>query len=268
MEAWRQPIILSCVVAYMLACIIVGIWAMRRTKSIGDFFVAGRSLGVVVTAFAIFSSLISGFSFVGGPGLIYNIGMSPMWMGIGAGLGGFLSVMLVSKRIRMMAEVRNTLSLPAAVAARYSSEWARGLSAIAILLGVMGYLATQILAMATVLQSLLIEADVVEAIPLEFCVVISCAVLVFYCATGGIIAGVYTDLFQGVIMMVACVLIFITARDAFDGGFTAMSEAIAADDPESMGPWGTAGHASPWLSWMLLFAAWAPAGNRTSSPST
>ena len=112
-EAYRHPIILLFVGLYMLLCVWIGFWSMRRTKSVGDFFMAGRNLGVVVTAFAIFSSLISGFSFVGGPGLIYNIGMSPMWMGIGAGIGGFLSVMLVSKRIRMMAEVRNTLSLPA-----------------------------------------------------------------------------------------------------------------------------------------------------------
>lgn len=250
---WRQPIILGCVGLYMLACVLVGIWAMRRTKSVGDFFVAGRRLGVVVTAVAIFSSLISGFTFVGGPGLIYHMGLTPMWMAVGLGIGGCLSVMLISKRLRMVAEVRDTLSLPDAVAARYGSELSRGLTAVAILLGVMGYLATQILAMATVLKTLLEDSQLVDAIPLEFCVVISCAVLVFYCTTGGIIAGVYTDLFQGAIMVVACVFIFVTARNAFEGGFTAMAETIAADDREAIGPWGSAGMLAG-LSWLFLFA--------------
>lgn len=45
MEEYRQPIILLFVAAYMGLCIWVGLWAMRRTKSAGDF-VAGRGLGL------------------------------------------------------------------------------------------------------------------------------------------------------------------------------------------------------------------------------
>ena len=33
-------------------------------------------------------------------------------------------------------------------------------------------------------------------------VAIACAVLVFYCVTGGILASVYTDLVQGAVMIV------------------------------------------------------------------
>ena len=43
---------------------------------------AGRNLGVVVTAFALFSSILSGFGFVGGPGgsvrgILYDLGSYP-----------------------------------------------------------------------------------------------------------------------------------------------------------------------------------------------
>ena len=54
MEEFRQPVILSSLVVYLVLCIAVGIWAMRRTKSAGDFFVAGRSLGPAVVGLAIF----------------------------------------------------------------------------------------------------------------------------------------------------------------------------------------------------------------------
>ena len=70
MEELRNPIILTSVGLYMLLCIGVGIWALRRTKSSHDFFMAGRNLGVMVTAFAVFSTTLSGFGFVGGPGSV------------------------------------------------------------------------------------------------------------------------------------------------------------------------------------------------------
>ena len=48
MEEMREGIILGCVAIYMIACIAIGLWAMRRTKTTRDFFMAGRSLGVMV----------------------------------------------------------------------------------------------------------------------------------------------------------------------------------------------------------------------------
>ena len=71
LEAWRQEIVVICVSVYMLACVAVGLWAMRRTKDSGDFFMAGRHLGAFVTSMAVFSSTLSGFGFVGGPELVY-----------------------------------------------------------------------------------------------------------------------------------------------------------------------------------------------------
>ena len=41
-----RPLILSIVVAYLLACIAIGIWASRRTHSAEDFFVAGKRMGI------------------------------------------------------------------------------------------------------------------------------------------------------------------------------------------------------------------------------
>ena len=39
--------VLISVVVYMGICIFVGLWALRKTKSSTDFFMAGRNLGAV-----------------------------------------------------------------------------------------------------------------------------------------------------------------------------------------------------------------------------
>ena len=252
MEELRNPIILSFVGLYMLLCIVVGIWALKRTKSTHDFFMAGRNLGVMVTAFAIFSSTLSGFGFVGGPGLVYRLGMSSVWMFVCAIMGFNLSTILLAKRIRLLAELGECISLPDVVALRYGKHSTRLLVAVAILMGVLGYLATQILAMAVVLQDMLSKTELLAAISLEMCVLISCSILVFYSVTGGIVASVYTDLFQGGVMIVAAFFVFLTVLNTYDGGFLEISQIIREGDPEAIGPWGTLGMIGC-LSWFFVF---------------
>ena len=253
MEALRTPIILGSLIFYMLLCIGIGIWALRKTKSAHDFFMAGRDLGVMVTAFAVFSSILSGFGFVGGPGLVYKLGMSSVWMVVAAMIGFNISFYLLGKRIRLLAELGDSMSLPDVVALRYNeNNNTRFLISLAILLGVLGYLATQILAMSVVLQDLLTETESLRGISLEMCMLISCSILVFYSVTGGIIASVYTDLIQGAIMVIGAVLVFFAAMNAYDGGFTEINRTIMTDDPEAIGPWGTLGMFGC-LSWFFVF---------------
>ena len=252
MEAYRQEIILGAVFLYMAFCIVTGIWAMRRTKNSSDFFMAGRSLGPIVVSLALFSSTLSGFGFVGGPGLVYSIGVSSFWMVVISSSGYAIGFFLVAKRIRMIAELRDCISLPDIVAARYNSEAVRFLMAVTIVLGVMGYLATQILAMAVVMQAILSGTQMFAEISLVSCVVISSAVLIFYCVTGGIIASVYTDVVQGSIMVVAGGLILITATAVFDGGMKEATSIILANDSEAIMPFGSAGIMAS-LGWFFVF---------------
>jgi len=169
MESLRQPIILTGLGLYMGACLAIGLWALRRTRSTRDFFMAGRQLGVLITGIAIFSSTMSGFGFVGGPGLVYALGMSSVWIVLTTGIAGAVGDFLLGKRLRMFAELFDTMSLPDVMAARYGRESTRLLTALAILLGILGYLATQMLAMAKVLQSLLQGTALFSDISLVTC---------------------------------------------------------------------------------------------------
>lgn len=253
MEAQRNLIVFVSVALYMVLCVGVGIWAWKRTRSTQDFFMAGRTLGVWITAMAVFSSTLSGFGFVGGPGLVYVMGMSSIWMVICSPIGYALSFYLLGKRLRLFAELRNSISLPDVVAARYRSETSRFLTALVIFLGVIGYLGAQIKAMATVLLDILSNVEWMPAMSLEMTMAISVAVLVFYCMTGGIVASVYTDLVQGFIMVIAAILVFFAALSAVDGGLGGMAATIMQDDPEAISPWGTLGMMGC-LSWYFLFA--------------
>ena len=157
-----------------------------------------------------------------------------------------------------MAEKTNAISLPDIIEARFQSKLVRLFSAIAILAGVVAYMAVQIKAMAVVLRDIWNQLCVSQQLQMSqegllVFVVVSSAVLVFYCVTGGIIASVYTDFFQGIIMVTAAVLIFLAAAASVKGGFAGMAETMYSDDPESIRPWGSFGMMAC-LSWHFIFA--------------
>lgn len=248
----NQYIALFFVVIYLFLCIGIGIWSYYKTKSTSDFFAAGRSLGPVLIGLAIFSSTLSGFGFVGGPGLVYASGTSSIWMVSICALGFSLTFFTIAKPIRIIAELRDCISLPDVVYARYNSNPTRLLLSLTIILGVMGYLATQILAMSVVLFSLIKGIEIFSFITLFQCIIFSTIMLIFYCTTGGIIASIYTDLIQGTIMIIGGILICITAISVYDGGLSEASSVLFKDHSESIMPFGTSG-ILVCLAWFFVF---------------
>jgi SSS family transporter len=240
----HSPIILVCVGLYLLVCLAIGVWAMRRTHTIADFLVAGRRLGLIVVVLATMSSIMSGFGFVGGPGLVYEAGISSLWMTFPATFSMPLIWVLVGKRLSLLAAAREVLTLPDVVEARYGGRWPRFFMALAIVLGVLGYLGTQILAIGAVLVAVL-NIDLIPALA------IGLGVLAFYTVAGGMIASVYTDVFQGLLMMVASIAVTYYSINAA-GGLSEISRTLWHMDPAFIGPWGTRGPLTA-LSWYLLF---------------
>jgi SSS family transporter len=239
-----SPAVLACVGAYLLLCLGIGVWAMRRTHTIADFLIAGRGLGLTVMVLATMSSIMSGFGFVGGPGLVYAAGASSLWMTFPATFSMPLTWVLLGKRLSLLASAREILTLPDVVEARYGGSLPRLFMALAILLGVLGYLGTQILAIGAVLVTVL-NIDLLPALA------IGLSVLAFYSVAGGMMASVYTDLFQGLLMVVASVAVTFYAVNAA-GGMGEISQTLWNMDPEFFGPWGTRGPLTA-LSWYLLF---------------
>ena len=65
---------------FMVAATIgLGLWATRRAKTASDFFVAGRSVGVMWNASAISGEYLSAASFLGIAGLLMKYGYDALW---------------------------------------------------------------------------------------------------------------------------------------------------------------------------------------------
>lgn len=241
------------VVGFLLIVLAIGYWATKKTTSSKDFFIAGKQIGPVALALAAFSATLSGFLFVGAPGLIYKIGTGAMWFTLSTAVAYTVLWAVSGKRMRLLVEVKDVMTVADAVNERFKSRFASGLAGIATLIGVVLYLATQLLAMGVVL-------GYVFNIPVATGIIIGMVITLLYAIGGGMLAGIYTDVFQGFMMAITSIIIFAYALSAGGGMFNIAN--VIANSPalakgglgfKFVGPFGIIPPILA-MSWFFLFA--------------
>src|SRR4026208_551688 len=113
-----QPLVIAVGVAYFAVIIGISIWASRRTKTARDFFVAGHGIGLIALTVASVSTSVSGFAFIGGPGLMYTAGLGAMYIVLSASVTNVMGAWVLAKRIRLLGEARGLITIPDAIGGR------------------------------------------------------------------------------------------------------------------------------------------------------
>lgn len=233
MPALDKPLIIWTAAAYLLVVLAIGIWAVRRTKTSKDFFIAGQGIGLLVTTLATMSAAFSGFLFIGGPGLTYQLGMASYLISFPISFTAGFLCWTVAKRLRLLAEVREVYTVPDAILARYRSPTASGLAAVAVVIGTIGYLGAQLQAMGVMVSAIFGLDQYLGEWALPLAMAAGLLVILVYAVAGGMVAGVYTDVFQGALMIGAAVAVFYYAMDA-GGGIGRITTSII--ESETFGP--------------------------------
>ena len=215
-----RPLIVGCAAGYMLVVLAIGAWAAGRTRSNRDFFIAGQRIGLGVTALATMSAAFSGFVFLGGPGLTYRMGLASLFIVLPVSFTAGLLCWVLGRRLRLLSGIRDLVTLPEAIAVRFDDRWATGLAALAVVLGTVAYLGAQLLALGILLQAIFGLSSLALGMGLGL------GVLLLYGVLGGMVAGVYTDVAQGTLMLGTAVAVFARALSA-TGGWSEMTRSIA-----------------------------------------
>lgn len=221
----EQTIILGISIAYLALMLGIGAWANSRMASAKEFLVAGQSLGFFVMAIASFSSIQSGWGMVGASGT------TSTW-GIGAfvasallpPLGFTLAWFLLGGRLRAIAARHEVYSIPDIVRVRYRSRPAHFTMSVAMIIGAIGYMTAQVVA-AGVIMSLLL------GLPLGVATLAGALIVAAYTIAGGMLAAVWTDLVQGLLMIAMSIVVFVLALGA-GGGWTSTMATITGADPD------------------------------------
>lgn len=238
--------LVAVVAGYACACLAIGVWCARRVRGPLDYFLAGRALGPVLLGLSAFASTVTGFAFVGGPALIYRFGASSIWILITGPLGAALAFWLCARLLHRYSADGRTLSLPQVIERRYGSRLTGLLASLVLLTGIVLYLGVQLIALSEVLRGLGLD------LPRELLIGLGALVVVAYAALGGTLASIWTDAFQGLLMMAAAVGVCFLVRGAFAGEPGGMAGVLTREDPAGIAPFGALG-AVTCLGWFLVF---------------
>ncbi|MDX2473811.1 MAG: sodium/proline symporter [Candidatus Krumholzibacteria bacterium] len=191
-----NPLIIGLAI-YSVIILVVGLRAARRNHTLEDYLLADRKLGPWVAAFSERASGESAWLLIGLPGLAFATGMSAVWVGVGCCSGIAFSWLMIARPLRVETERLGALTLADYFAARLGDpRHALRLTATAIILFFFTfYVAAQFLAAGKVLHYYL-------NIPPLAGMAIGAVLVLFYTAAGGLFAVSWTDLVQGIIMLV------------------------------------------------------------------
>jgi len=178
-------------ISYFLLIFLIGWLSLRWTKSEEDYWIAGSKLGWGIGGATMAATHTSAGTFIGTIGVIYSVGWSFGWVLITIPLAYWFMVAVLAPRFTAVKE----LTLPAFLERRYQSKAARGIGGFIILIATVVYIQAQIVAGGLV-------ANVVFGLTPLTGMIIFTIILLIYTLVGGMLAVVYTDFLQMIIMIV------------------------------------------------------------------
>ena len=212
-EAQIYTIIALCV--YAVAMALVGCISYSRSKTLDGFLLGGRNVGGWVSAFAYGTTYFSAVVFVGYAGQHgWNIGIGAMWIGIGnAVLGCLLSWLLFANRTRKMTKKLNAKTMPDYFDKRYGSKGMKIMASIIIFVFLVPYSAAVYKGLGSLFSA------VFPGVETWVWMLIIAGLTAVYLVAGGYLATAYTDLIQGIIMIVGvvCLVAVVLSNDSVGG---------------------------------------------------
>jgi len=200
-------------IVYVCLMMLIGYLAYRRTENLSDYILGGRRLSSWVTALSACASDMSGWLLLGLPGYAYAAGLEAGWIALGLLIGTYFNWRLVAARLRHYSVIAgNSQTLPEFFEQRFHDEThlLRVVSAIFILLFFLFYTSSGLVAGGKLFNA-------VFELPYHWAVTVGALVIVIYTFVGGFLAVSWTDLFQGLLMALALLIVPIIAMSNLGG---------------------------------------------------
>lgn len=217
-QAW----ILVAFIVYLAVMLLIGFLYFKRTKNTEDYFLGGRKLNGWVAALSAQASDMSGWLLMGLPGAIYAAGTGQIWIAVGLAIGTLLNWTLVASRLRRYTlRAGNSLTLPSYFENRFrdKTKILRIASSLFIMIFFLVYTASGFAAGANLFASVF---DIEYSVALTIGVV----VILAYTFLGGFMAVCVTDFIQGLMMLIALMVVPVMAF-ALIGGSGNLTDLLA-----------------------------------------
>ena len=192
--------------SYFIIVILISVAStkLRPMKSQSDYIV-GKGFGSIVTGFAAASTLASGYAFIGLVALGYAMGFLALYQAILAPFFDFLCWRFLAPKIKELSAKHHSMTAVDLLASMRGdpTNLIRLLSGITVALFMFAYLGSNIIAAGK--AALVLNIDYTTAI------LGSSLLVILYVMAGGVTAAYWAEAFQGMLMVVMCLVMPIAA---------------------------------------------------------
>lgn len=212
-------------IIYLGVLAALAIWSRRETHTLAGFYLADKKLPFWVVAFSTNATGESGWLLLGLSGMGYAVGAQAYWVVVGEIVGIALSWGLISRRLKRLGDETNSITVPDVLAAKFADKWhlIRGVAVLIIVVMVTTYVTAQMVSSGKAFSSFL-------GMKYETGVVVGGIFIIGYTFVGGYKAVSYTDVVQGVLMLLGLIAVPAAAVLAA-GGWGEMKNTLALQDP-------------------------------------
>lgn len=255
MQDWM--IVTSIAVTYLLIILIVGLSARRgQSSSLVGYAAGGRNLGLIVLFFILGAEIFSAFTFLGGPGAAYSSGAPALY------ILAYLSFALVlwwvlGPKIARLGRKRGYLTQADLISDRFSSKSISAIIAVVSVIAFVPYLTIQITG-----AGLLFNFATYGRVPFWLGALVAFGIVTAYVYTSGLKGIGWTNLIQGIMMLLVAWGLGLSLAERLYGGVGSMFREIQTQAPEFLtipgagGEWTWATFSSAILVSILGFIMW------------
>ena len=180
---------------YLLAVVGMGVWFARSNRTSKDFMAAGGSLPGWAVGLSIFGTYLSSNTFIGVPGKAYDGNWNGFVFSLSLPLAAWVAVKWFVPFYRKSGEISAYHHLE-----KRFGPWARTYALVC-------YLLTQLARVGTILFGVSLGLSALTGWSLPVVIIVSGIAVTGYTLLGGIVAVIWTDVIQSIVLLIGAVVI-------------------------------------------------------------
>lgn len=227
MSDWR--IVVAVVVAYLLVILIVGLRAgSKSTDTVAGYVAGDRGFGTTVMYFMTGATMFSAFAFLGGPGWTFSRGAAAFYI-LAYGVLGVAPFFALGPWAARLGRKHGYVTQASMLAHRFQSRWVAVVAGVISVIAIAPYVALQMRGAGIVFE------QVTDGhVPLAAGAAIAYGVVLLYVWHSGVMGVGWTNVLQGVFMIVVAWTLGLYIPYKLYGGIGPMFEQLEALRPEML----------------------------------
>lgn len=236
-------------IIYLVITFYVAYYVNKDSKNKGfieEYYLGSRTMGGFVLAMTIVATYISASSFISGPSVAYQKGLSWVLLACIQTPLIFLTLGVLGKKIAIISRKLNAVTVMDIIRARYKNDFLVLLLSLLMVVFLIVSVVGQFVGGARLIESVI-------GIDYKIALAIFAFSVIFYTSFGGFKAASVNDAVQGLIMMLATLVLFGMMIYKF-GGMSNITQAVKSIDPNLLTPNSGGAISKPFIMsfWILV----------------